>query len=204
MVLISTCLLRLCRGCRRWRRAPGRRQALDALEHLAGLPGLVVFGDCAEFKQARENHPSIEQLWYTGKMHGETVANSICGNMTIYNRGIWFNSAKFIDIEYQSYGMMFSQLPSDQGSFYWEHSEGRKSFRMNFNKSDLSIIGFNFFGIRYKQSIADTFIRDKKDIYFVMQHINLGMFDPEFSKNHLKEIKKSFNQVYQKEIIISQ
>lgn len=34
-------------------------------------------------------------------MMGETLAQTICDNKTQYKPGHWFNSAKFIDIEYQ-------------------------------------------------------------------------------------------------------
>ncbi len=38
---------------------------------------------------------------------GETVAQTICDNKTEYKPGHWFNSAKFLDIEYQTYGWVF-------------------------------------------------------------------------------------------------
>ena len=35
---------------------------------------------------------------------GELAAHNILGKELDYNPGIWFNSAKFFDIEYQVYG----------------------------------------------------------------------------------------------------
>ena len=40
---------------------------------------------------------------------GETLAQTICGNRIQYNPGHWFNSAKFLDIEYQTYGWVFGE-----------------------------------------------------------------------------------------------
>ena len=37
-----------------------------------------------------------------GRMQGETVAHNICGQPTPYQRGEWFNSAKFFNLEYQT------------------------------------------------------------------------------------------------------
>ena len=51
-----------------------------------------------------EHRRPIEAVWYTGRMMGETLAQTICGNRIAYNPGHWFNSAKFFDIEYQTYG----------------------------------------------------------------------------------------------------
>ena len=61
------------------------------------IPDVYAIGDCSEFKIAIPGQRSIEQVWYTGRMHGETVAETICGNRKAYNPGPWFNSAKFFD-----------------------------------------------------------------------------------------------------------
>jgi hypothetical protein len=85
-----------------------------------------------------------------------------------------------------------SVLPKEQQSFYWEHKKGKISFRANFNQSDQSIIGFNFMGIRFRQVIAERWIREKRSINEVMEKLSLGWFDPEFSKSHEKEIVQAF------------
>ena len=36
--------------------------------------------------------------------------------------GVWFNSAKFFDIEYQTYGWVWAQPKENEGAvLYWEH-----------------------------------------------------------------------------------
>jgi len=156
------------------------------------IPDIFAAGDCAQFRFAKIGEASIEQLWYTGKMQAETLANTICGHRTSYDRGIWFNSAKFFDIEYQTYGKVPPVITNEQESFYWEHENGKISFRANYNKSDRSILGFNFMGIRFRQVIAEQWIREQKGIEYVIEHLNQGWFDPEFSKAHYKEIAKAF------------
>lgn len=150
-------------------------------------------GDCAQFRDPKPGHPAVEQLWYTGKMHGETLAKTICGQRTAYNRGIWFNSAKFLDIEYQTYGLILPVLQADADTFYWKHPDGRMSLRVNFNKDDRTIIGFNFLGIRFRQVVADDWIRRKKTVDHAINHLKEGIFDPEFFKKHDREIKRSFD-----------
>ncbi|MFC5284988.1 NAD(P)/FAD-dependent oxidoreductase [Pedobacter alpinus] len=166
----------------------------DYLE--TNIKDVYALGDCAQFRNPKENHPPVEQLWYTGKMQGKALANTICGNKTAYDRGIWFNSAKFLDIEYQTYGLMFKVPFEDEETFYWEHQNGKISFRANFAKTDGSLRGFNFFGIRFRQVVADDWIRRKEPISNCIANLNKGFFDSEFSKNHHLAILESFNNSF--------
>lgn len=68
------------------------------------IKDIYAIGDCAEQHQGINGRRPIEAVWYTGRMMGETVAQTLCGNPTTYKPGHWFNSAKFLDIEYQTYG----------------------------------------------------------------------------------------------------
>lgn len=157
------------------------------------IPDIFAAGDCAQFRFAKTGEAPIEQLWYTGKMQGETLANTICGNKTIYDRGIWFNSAKFFDLEFQTYGKILPEITPEQESFYWAHENGKISFRANYNKSDRSIIGFNFIGIRFRQVIAEQWIHEQKEIEYVIENLKQGWFDPEFSDAHYEKIAKYFS-----------
>ena len=166
----------------------------DYLE--TNLPDVYALGDCAQFINPKENQSAIEQLWYTGKMQAETLAKTICSTKTTYERGIWFNSAKFLDIEYQTYGTMLKSPLEDEETFYWEHPKGKICMRANFTKADGNLRGFNFFGIRYRQVIAEKWIAENTSISFCMANLNLGFFDPEFQKNHHQEILSSFNEQF--------
>lgn len=164
----------------------------DYLE--TNIEDVYALGDCAQFRSPKENHPPVEQLWYTGRMQGKALANTICGKKTEYNRGIWFNSAKFLDIEYQTYGVMLNKPLVDEDTFYWEHKAGKICIRANFDKTDGTLKGFNFFGIRFKQTVADDWIRNKQKISYCISNLHKGFFNPEFYKNHHKEIIEFFNK----------
>ena len=165
------------------------------------IPDVYALGDCAQFINPKEKHPPIEQLWYTGRMQAKALAKTICGTPTKYDRGIWFNSAKFLDIEYQTYGLMFKEPFDDEETFYWEYPNGKISFRANFSKEDGALRGFNFFGIRFKQVIADDWIRNKVNISKCMTDLNKGFFDPEFYKNYHRDILNSFNQEFPQHLV---
>jgi len=59
------------------------------------IPNIYAIGDCAQQHKAFGNRKPVEAVWYTGRMMGEAVAQTICGNPTEYKPGNWFNSAKF-------------------------------------------------------------------------------------------------------------
>ena len=153
-------------------------------------PDVYAIGDCAELTFA-SNH--VEQLWYTGRMQGETVAHTICGKKTSYQRSIPFNSAKFFDLEFQSYGLVNPELEKNFGSFLWQHSEKNLSLRLNYRQNEpKTICGFVLLGIRFRQEICETWIKDEKPLEYVLQNLEQAFFDPEFEKNHKNAILKAY------------
>lgn len=164
---------------------------------------VYAIGDCAEFQEApAEDRKSIEQVWYTGRMHGETLAQTICGNKTAYQPGVWFNSAKFLDIEYQTYGQV-SNLPNEETEehFYWEHKKGEKSIRLVFHKKGKTLKGVNLMGVRYRHEVCDKMIRDKWPMKKVFQNLKQANFDPEFFKKYEDELVGMYNERYSNDVV---
>lgn len=157
------------------------------------IPDVYAIGDCAERRVSLPNRRPIEQVWYTGRMMGETVAKTITGDKTEYLPGHWFNSAKFFDIEYQTYGHVWNQLKENEEEFYWEHSGGKKCMHFVFDKNNQKFLGVNTFGIRLRHEIFDQWLKDKRDIYYVLENLREANFDPEFFKRHEQEVVDSFN-----------
>ncbi|MEL6276217.1 MAG: FAD/NAD(P)-binding oxidoreductase, partial [Bacteroidota bacterium] len=68
-------------------------------KHLeTSLANIYAIGDCAQLHDPMPGRRPIEAIWYTGRMMGEVVAYNILGKPVAYDPGIWFNSAKFLDI----------------------------------------------------------------------------------------------------------
>lgn len=158
------------------------------------MPNVYAIGDCAEFHEAPAlDRKVVEQVWYTGRMHGETLANTLHGKPTTYRPGVWFNSAKFLDIEYQTYGTIPPKWTSDEyDSFYWEHSSGKVAFRMLMQKNG-AIQGVNNFGFRLKHEFFDKVIKEKWKGEQVISQLEKANFDPEFFAPYIQEIQKAFN-----------
>jgi len=150
-------------------------------------------GDCVEFRKAPAGRKSIEQVWYTGRMMGEALAATLTGNPTPYQPGHWFNSAKFFDIEYQTYGVVLPQKEENEAGFYWEHENGKVALHLRWNKRTKKLIGVNNFGFRLRHHILDQWLQKGKTIDYAVEHLRDANFDPEFYKSHEEQIIAQFN-----------
>jgi len=160
------------------------------------VPDVYAIGDCVQFISPPPGRNLIEQVWYTGRMHGENVAKTICKQPIAYRPGPWFNSAKFMDIEYQIYGEVSNQPKENETHFYWEHGDGKKAIRLVFDKQNDQIIGLNLMGIRYRHEVCERWLKEKRSIDFVMKNLSDANFDPEFFDRHERDITESFNKKY--------
>ncbi|MFT6214463.1 MAG: NADPH-dependent 2,4-dienoyl-CoA reductase/sulfur reductase-like enzyme [Roseivirga sp.] len=158
---------------------------------------IYALGDCAEFLTPNGERKSIEQVWYTGRMMGEALARTLTGQPTQYKPGHWFNSAKFFDIEYQTYGWIFPEPREGEAHFHWQHKEGRKCITINYHEGSRKFLGINNFGIRMRQETFDKWLTEERSIDYVIDHLKQANFDPEFYKRHEKEILKSFKETLQ-------
>ncbi len=158
------------------------------------LPDVYAAGDCAELRNPQPGRRAIEAVWYTGRMMGETLAHTLTDKRTAYNPGIWFNSAKFFDIEYQVYGDIRAELPAEQATLYWEHPDGKKSIRLNYEKSSGRILGFNLMGVRYRHEVCERWLKKGAHIEAVLENLGLANFDPEFYPQHEHELIKIYNR----------
>ena len=160
----------------------------------ASAPNVYAAGDCAQHRQPAAGQLPIEQLWYTGRMQGETVAHTICGRATAYRRGIWFNSAKFFNLEYQTYGLAPANAEAGVASFYWEHPSARVALRVYFQAdAPHSVVGFNTLGLRLRQNVCEQWIQQKAPVATVMAELGKANFDPEFFPQHEKAIVAAYN-----------
>jgi NAD(P)H-nitrite reductase large subunit len=158
------------------------------------VPDVFAIGDCAQLQNPPAGRKAIEQIWYTGRMHGETLAQTLCGNKIAYNPGPFFNSAKFFDIEYQTYGSVNANEADDESSFFWEDESGKILFRAVYKKSDESIVGFNALGMRIDHNLCDKWLQEKKPIDEVIASLSNLNFDPEFFKKHEEKIIAAYNR----------
>lgn len=158
------------------------------------MQDIYAIGDCAQLISPKAGRKNIEAVWYTGRMMGEVVAHNVCGKTIKYDPGIWFNSAKFFDIEYQVYGFVPVEERTEFDSILWIDKIAKKSIRIVYNIDNQSVVGFNLLGIRYRHEVCDKWIRENTNIEKVLEQLNLANFDTEFFKTYEKELVANFNK----------
>ena len=151
-------------------------------------------GDCAEFTEVPEGEMPVEQLWYTGRMQGEALARVLLGDRKKYDRGIRYNSAKFFNVEYQTYGQVPPALPDGFGSFVWQHPQERILFRVVYRTGDNAVTGFNVLGMRLRQAVCESWIKDSVSVTSALEHLGEAVFDPELFSKHEMAIVADWNE----------
>ncbi len=154
---------------------------------------IFAIGDCAEQHEGIGERKTVEAVWYTGRMMGEVVAQTICGNPMEYNPGHWFNSAKFFDIEYQTYGWVFPEPREGEAHFHWQHKDGRKCITINYQEESRKFIGINVFGIRMRHETFNKWLTEERSVEHVLDNLKQANFEPEFYETYEKEIQQAFN-----------
>jgi len=157
------------------------------------IKDIYAIGDCAEQHEGINGRRPIEAVWYTGRMMGEALAQTICGNRSEYKPGHWFNSAKFFDIEYQTYGWVFAKPRENEMHFHWKHDDDTKCITICTEASSGKFLGINTFGIRMRHEVFDRWLTEERSTDYVMQHLKNANFDPEFFKKVEPSILAAYN-----------
>ncbi len=147
-------------------------------------------GDCAEIVTGEERN-LLQQVWYTGKAQGKAAAEAICGIETHYTPATWFNSAKFLDLEYQTYGQINLNVDGEK-NLYWERPDGLAALRI-VHTAD-AVIGVNVMGLRYRHKVCEGWIEEKRPLDYVLDNLSEANFDPEFYSVYENEISGVFRE----------
>lgn len=156
------------------------------------ITDVYAIGDCAQFRDPPEGRRPVEQVWYTGKIHGITAAYNLCGHDAPYSPGPWFNSAKFFDIEYQTYGDVPAHAGDNLETFYWQHPNENIAIRMVWSANDGRFLGVNSFGIRLRHQVFDAWLREEVNIDIIMNDLSKAAFNPELIKSFIPAIQDRF------------
>ncbi len=157
------------------------------------INNVYALGDCAQQRESLGERKAVEAVWYTGRIMGETLAQTLVGNQTEYNPGPWFNSAKFFDIEYQTYGWVWAEPKENESQIFWENEKNRVAMRVAFETSSHRFLGINTYGVRLKHEYFDTVLRNNTSLEHVLQNLDKAFFDPEFYRSYSGEIRAAFS-----------
>ena len=152
------------------------------------VPDVWAAGDCAELVTEGDARNVLQQVWYTGKMQARIAAASMAGQEATYDPGIWYNSAKFLDLEYQTYGRVNMRVEGES-NLYWEHADGVHGARLVHLNG--TIIGFNVMGMRWRHEVCERWLAEERPVDWVIDHLDEIHFDPEFYARHEADIRRS-------------
>lgn len=158
------------------------------------VPDIFATGDCCELRSPAPRRRAIEAVWYTGKIQGPILAKTLLGEPTKYEQKGWFNSAKFMNMEYQTYGDTPAKVPEGETSLFWQHPTEHKSIRINYDTASGVVVGFLLMNVRYRQDVCLHWIEGGTHIETVLQNLGAANFDPEFFRKHEADIVQVYNQ----------
>lgn len=156
-------------------------------------PHVWAGGDCAQHRNPPQGRRAVEQVWYTGRIHGEHLAANLCAGPAPYKPGVWFNSAKFFDVEYQTYGHIPPSPSDSETDFFWEHPEREITLRIRFESDSRAVTGMNVFGLRQRHELWENWIRQGSPVEEVIANLGAANFDQEFQRQHEALIIAAFN-----------
>jgi NADPH-dependent 2,4-dienoyl-CoA reductase/sulfur reductase-like enzyme len=136
-------------------------------------PNVWAAGDCAQLREPPPGVRAVEPIWYTARLQGATAGLGMAGRAVPYRPGVFFNSAKFFDLEWQVYG-----ATSGAGTD-WEWTDGRRGLRVR--HADGAVQGVSALGVRLRQAVCTKWIEEGWPIDRVLDDLGAARFDPEFA-----------------------
>jgi NADPH-dependent 2,4-dienoyl-CoA reductase/sulfur reductase-like enzyme len=140
-------------------------------------PDVWAAGDCASVRWYN-GWVRPEQLWYTARDQGRVAGRAMLGDPASYRRGTWYNSAKLMDIEYTTAGLVNMKVEGEQSWFFEER--GRVHSTTRIVHKDGRVIGMNFLGRRWDHSVCCRWIEERRTLPYVLAHLREASFDTEF------------------------
>jgi NAD(P)H-nitrite reductase large subunit len=147
----------------------------DGLETSA--PNVFAAGDCASVRGFDGQHRP-EQLWYTARDQGRIAGRRLLGEAASYRRGVWYNSAKLMDVEYTTVGLVNMNQPEERNYTFKETGPVESHVRIVTSKD--RVIGFNLLGRRWDHSTLVRWIERGLALDEILPRFHEASFDTEF------------------------
>ena len=131
-------------------------------------------GDCAELRDPPPGTRAVEPIWYSARLQGATAGLAMAGHGRDYDPGVFFNSAKFFDLEWQTYGA--ASAPGQD----WQVQDGRRSLRIRHDGG--RVLGVNSLGVRMRQDVCSRWVGEGWSLDRALADVGAAVFDPEFTR----------------------
>lgn len=141
------------------------------------VDGVFAAGDCASVRWYH-GAQMPEQLWYTARDQGRVAGRRLLGDGIEYARGLFYNSAKLMDIEYTTAGLVSMNVEGERNWFFEERGAVRSTTRIVVHED--RVIGFNALGRRWDHSVWLRWIEERRSLAHVLAHLGDASYDTEF------------------------
>ena len=148
------------------------------------LTGVWAAGDCAQHRQPVGGRAPIEALWYTGRISGATAGYGLAGEPRRYAPGVFFNSAKFFDIEWQVVGRIAPEPTPDRiDATAQDHPRsGPRFIRLQADAHTGALQGVHALGVRLRQPVLTDWIARGLTLDDAIRRFSDASFDPELAR----------------------
>lgn len=151
------------------------------------LPDVWAAGDCVEIDMG-DGETLNELIWYTARDHGQLAARGMLGDDIRYEPPVFYNSAKFLEIEYTTVGTV-TTAPEGTKTLYRKMPSEPITQRILVDKKD-RVIGFNMLGSRWDHRILSTWVEQRRPLDWVRDHLHQAQFDVEFGGVDLEQMRE--------------
>lgn len=135
-------------------------------------------GDCASVRWWN-GAQRPEQLWYTARDQGRLAGRGLLGDSVQYQRGVPYNSAKLMDIEYTTAGLVNMNVRGEQNWFFEERGVVNSTSRITVAEG--RVVGFNFLGRRWDHAVLIRWIEERRSLAWVLDQLEQARFDTELT-----------------------
>ncbi len=153
-------------------------------------PDVFAAGDCAQWRSPERGHAPVEQLWYSARRQGFFAARNLLGEGVPFEKGVFFNSAKFYTLEWQQYGAVPAGDVPGLASVVWQ--DGRRLVRLVYEGRTGALAGVNVLGTRYRADVCRDWIARRTPLAEVVAGLDRANFDPEFHARPEPRIQRAF------------
>jgi NADPH-dependent 2,4-dienoyl-CoA reductase/sulfur reductase-like enzyme len=145
-------------------------------------PDVFAAGDCAELRDPPPGRAPTEALWYVAREQGAVAGHNLAGRPAAYAPGMFYNSAKFFDVEWQQYGRIDAAPPEGEAPLFWAAPDGRRSVRLQYRADgDRAVVGLMALGVRLRHAVCADWIARGAGVEDVLATLAAAAFDAEFA-----------------------
>lgn len=145
----------------------------------ASAPAVFAAGDCVELRDPPVGRPAVSALWYVAREQGAVAGRNMAGADSEYAPAVFYNSAKFFDLEWQVYGRVDATPPAGEASLYWADPRGRRALRVQHAGAG-AVLGVSAVGIRLRADACSHWISAGVHVDQALAELRMAVFDEEF------------------------